>query len=337
MNSWAHLLYRVIIVNVNEKTFLSSSHIQCVQRPMDSSRVVVLLLMEITSVRWYLFLLQCSDRTQAFACRAERRLCVSDLSGRQQARGQCQHQATSQILSTSFISSTICCCPRCWLLVEVCSLVWDTKDKAGRDVQFITHVITQITWVLNLFTVNYQLTIQQFINYDTIVFDYMSDFLSPSCCSLWGADLNKAVNKQSMREVFTTHLTHRPRDANEISHGLTVEEIELPCLLLDWRNALLMHWGAELNGEGGVGDGGEGVAAPSDPPSLRHFLSLAGLSAWWLDHRPLSDSVFSVPGGCMMARRHTSPSAHGLHLKKCTDFISLDQTVGSIQAVLHFF
>lgn len=103
------------------------------------------------------------------------------------------------------------------------------------------------------------------------------------CCLLWGPNQTKQWTKHDGgREVFTTRLTHRPRDANEISHGLTVEEIELPCLVLDWRNALLMLWGAELNGEGGA------CTLWPPPPSITptshgHFLSLAGLSARWLD------------------------------------------------------
>lgn len=51
----------------------------------------------------------------------------------------------------------------------------------------------------------------------------------------------KRVNKQSMTEGdrFLEPPGAATRDANEISHALTAEEIELACLLLDWRNASL--------------------------------------------------------------------------------------------------
>lgn len=81
---------------------------------------------------------------------------------------------------------------------------------------------------------------------------------SPGFPAVYCGGQTKQSSKQSMMEAarFLQPVLHRePRDANEISHGLTVEEIELPCLLLDWRNALLMLWGEELNGEGGR-DGG---------------------------------------------------------------------------------
>lgn len=72
------------------------------------------------------------------------------------------------------------------------------------------------------------------------------------CCLLWGGR-TKQSGKQSMMaaEVFP----RIPGDANEISHCLAVEEIELACLLLDWRNALLMLGGEGMNGEGGDAEG----------------------------------------------------------------------------------
>lgn len=76
---------------------------------------------------------------------------------------------------------------------------------------------------------------------------------------------NKAANKQSTMKAG--RFLQRAQDANEISHGLTVEEIELPRLLLEWRNASLMLWaewrrGRRKRGESPVPP----TTAPPTPP-----------------------------------------------------------------------
>lgn len=138
-------------------------------------------------------------------------------------------------------------------------------------------------------------------------------------------ELTNAVNKQSVTEAerFLQPITLRAQDANEISHGLTAEEIELPCLLLDWRNALLMHWGAELNREG---ESWEGVPAPSDPPT-------ADTSWVWLGSLPgdwTPDLFLTLSSQCQDAAWRPGDTLKASS-SKSTNCISLHQRVGSIQ------
>lgn len=97
---------------------------------------------------------------------------------------------------------------------------------------------------------------------------------------------------------FWSFTVYGAKDANEISHAPTVRKIELLCLLLDCRNALLMLWGERLNGE----KGGGSILLPHS-----HFLSLIRIPAKWMDQGAPS----SLPPQCQAAAgRHRREINH---------------------------
>lgn len=83
---------------------------------------------------------------------------------------------------------------------------------------------------------------------ETEIFTVCIILQTPCCllCRFGGAQPNMAVNKACRcRGCGPSGSGEReellwPGHANEISHGPTVEEIELPRLLPEWRNASLM-------------------------------------------------------------------------------------------------
>lgn len=119
----------------------------------------------------------------------------------------------------------------------------------------------------------------------------------------------KQNGKQSVMEAerFLQPVLHGDPEMQIKFHTVSLSrKLNYPCLLLDWRNALLMLWGEELNGEGGE----EGSAYTLwNPPPLPMDTSWV-----WLG---------SLPGGqatglsFLNARQlHDGETRQDFHLKK---------------------
>lgn len=202
-----------------------------------------------------------ADRRLGCRSVCEEKGCVVYLttSGQQQARGQCQHRATSLVLSASFIPPDSCCCPKHRLLVwKVGVLKWIMNEREGMDFTK-SHSVKICTAKKSLGNQKYHFW--QYIECFCLIFwvifclemniEITSSLRFPAVyCGGRTKQSSKQTKHDGGRGFYNPSYT-QSRDANEISHGLAVEEIELPCLLLDWRNALLMLWGEELNGGGG--------------------------------------------------------------------------------------